>query len=75
MLHAYELLFVSKGLILGDVTSEVIETATGIRARYGLRAPDAIHLASAIEHRADVFLTGDAALTRCTEVKVEVLTA
>ncbi|MGD0947269.1 MAG: hypothetical protein ABSA52_07540 [Candidatus Binatia bacterium] len=33
----------------------------------------AIHLATAIEAHADLFLTGDADLPRCTEAKVEVL--
>lgn len=56
-----------------EITAGVIEQATGLRARYGLKTPDAIHVATAIEEHADVFLTGDAALARCTEVNVEVL--
>ncbi|HKQ71933.1 MAG TPA: type II toxin-antitoxin system VapC family toxin [Polyangiaceae bacterium] len=56
-----------------DVTEAIIERATGLRARYGFRSPDAIHLATAIETGVDVFLTGDASLARCTEVHVDVL--
>ncbi len=56
-----------------DVTAAVIERATELRARYGFRAPDAIHLATAIDCGADVFVTGEAALARCTEIAVDVL--
>ncbi len=58
-----------------DVTAAIIERATELRARYGFRSPDAIHLATAIDEGADVFITGDAALARCTEIAVDVLTA
>jgi len=60
---------------LVDITSEVIERATGLRAGYGFKTPDAIHLASAIEEKADIFLTGDESLVRCREVAVEILRA
>lgn len=64
----------TQGLIkVADITSSVIDRATELRARYGLKTFDAIHLAMAIEEHADLFLTGDTTLTRCTEVKVEVL--
>jgi predicted nucleic acid-binding protein len=36
-------------------------------------SPDAIHLATAIHDGADVFLTGDAAFARCSEIVVDVL--
>ena len=57
-----------------DVTAAIIERATELRARYGFRSPDAIHLATAIDEGADVFITGDAALARCTEIAIDVLT-
>jgi predicted nucleic acid-binding protein len=40
---------------------------------YGFKTSDAIHLATAIEREADLFLTGDMELRRCTELAVEVL--
>jgi uncharacterized protein len=58
-----------------EVTAPVIERATELRARYGFKTPDAIHLATAIEEKADRFLTGDDGLRRCTEIEVEVLRA
>ena len=60
-------------LIIGDVMAAVIEPATDLRARHRFRTPDVIHLATAMEEHADLFLTGDHDLKRCTEVKVEIL--
>lgn len=37
------------------------------------RTPDAIHLACAIGAAADVFVTGDANLARCTEILIELV--
>ena len=51
----------------------MIEAATQLRATHNFRAPDAIHLASALVVKADVFLTADRNLARCEELNVEVL--
>jgi uncharacterized protein len=75
LLSAYDLFFASSRLDLVEILGPVVERATDPRARYGLRTPDALHLATAIEERAAVFLTGDATLKRCAEVHVEVLSA
>jgi predicted nucleic acid-binding protein len=56
-----------------EVGAAVIERATELRARYNLKTPDAIHYATAIEVGATTFLTGDRALSRCSEVPVEAL--
>jgi predicted nucleic acid-binding protein len=73
LLTTYDAFFSAGRLALGEVDAAVIERATALRARYGLRTPDAIHLATAIEGQAEVVLTGDATLRRCSEVAVEVL--
>jgi predicted nucleic acid-binding protein len=65
--------FSASRLQVVEVTAEVIESATAFRARYGFKTPDAIHLASAVEGGADLFLTGDSSLARCSEVSVELL--
>jgi len=70
----YEGFFARADLVLVEVSADVIEHATELRARYNVRSPDAIHLASAPREHADVFVTGDRQLRRCTEVKVEVVT-
>jgi predicted nucleic acid-binding protein len=73
LLLKYDLFFRRKPATVIDVDADVIERATDLRVRYNVKTPDAIHLATAWQQRADVFLTGDAALARCTEVPVEVL--
>jgi len=60
-------------LILVEVGAAVVERATDLRARYNLKTPDALHYATAVEVGAALFLTGDRALSRCSEVPVELL--
>ena len=48
--------------------------AAQIGADFGLKALDSVHLATAIEHGCDSFLTNDVQLARCTDITVEVLT-
>jgi len=71
LLALYDAAFAMTRIV--DVSAAIIEQATEIRARYGFRSPDAIHLATAIDDGASVFLTGDAALGRCSEIAVDVL--
>ena len=46
------------------------DRAAHLRARYDLRTPDSIHLASALESRADLFLTNDRRLCQVEEIPV-----
>jgi predicted nucleic acid-binding protein len=48
----------------------VADRAASFRARYRLRTPDAIHLATAVQAGADVFLTNDRELVRVTDVPI-----
>jgi predicted nucleic acid-binding protein len=48
----------------------VADRAASLRARYRLRTPDAIQLATALHASADVFLTNDRDLRRVKEVPV-----
>lgn len=48
----------------------VADRAASLRARYRLRTPDAIQLATALHAGADVFLTNDRDLRRVQEVPV-----
>jgi len=73
LLELFEGFFAREGVELVEVTAEVIETATQLRATHNFRAPDAIHLASALVAKADVFLTADRNLARCPDLSVEVL--
>lgn len=73
LLAEYDAFFTPSDLEMIDIASEVIERATDLRAHYRFKTPDAIHLATAIEQHADLFITGDVDLQRCSEIKVEVL--
>jgi predicted nucleic acid-binding protein len=42
-----------------DITPEISAEAARLRARYGLRTPDAIHAATALAAGADVLVTND----------------
>jgi len=52
---------------------EVVDLATGVRARYGFKAPDALHLGAAIWSECEVFLTNDHRLDRFQELPIEVV--
>lgn len=73
LLADYDAFFASlDGGLLGLPTA-VFEKATDLRAHLNLRTPDALHLAVAICHGCDVFLTNDQTLTRCTGIRVAIL--
>ncbi|MFO0669878.1 MAG: type II toxin-antitoxin system VapC family toxin [Polyangiaceae bacterium] len=73
LLATYDAFFTRARLQLVIIDAAAIDLATELRARYGFKTPDAIHLASAIVAGADVFITGDASLARCKEIAVEVV--
>lgn len=73
LLADYEVFFKSMPGGLLELTAAAFDKAAELRARWNLRTPDALHIATAILNGCDVFLTNDAALSRCTEIKVEVL--
>jgi len=72
-LAQFETFFNGIEISVAELSAAVIEKATELRARYRLRTPDALHYATAIESSATVFLTGDLAFARCSEVDVELL--
>ena len=53
---------------LVNVNTKIAEAAADLRARYNLRSPDALHIASALESACDAFLTNDKGLKRVTEI-------
>jgi len=72
-LAQFDLFFAGVELLVFEVSPDVIERATELRAKYGLKTPDALHYATALEAGASVYLTGDRTLSRCTELTVELL--
>jgi predicted nucleic acid-binding protein len=55
------------------LSREVMDRATAIRAQYGFKTPDAIHLAAAVISGCDVFLTNDHRLDRFPDIVVKVV--
>ena len=51
--------FDSRDVDLVDVSNEIVERALDLRVRTSMKLVDALHVATAIEHRATLFLTGD----------------
>jgi len=74
LLDAYALMLHPAYCCNYPVTRTIIDRATQLRADHGFKTPDAIHLATALTHHADTFLTGDRALSRCEGLRVEVVT-
>lgn len=60
-------------LQLAPVTRGVLVRAAEIRARYGLRTPDSIMIATAIESEATLAVTNDDAWRKVEEIKVVLL--
>ena len=65
-----DILTTAPGIEIVEVTSTIAEHAAHLRARYSLRTPDAIQLATFIEVGADYFLTNDNRLKMVSETTV-----
>lgn len=68
-----DLLVNNDDLRLLPITVDIAEAAADLRAHYGLRTPDALHVAAAISAGCDSFLTNDSSLKRVAEIGVLVL--
>ena len=71
----YDAFFERPDLQWVELTREVVELATAIRVKHGLRTPDALHAASCIHlGKSHVFLTGDAVFRKVDGLTVRLLT-
>lgn len=68
-----ELLLRSRNFTLLPVTASLAQQAAALRARYRLRTPDALVLATALQSGCEAFVTNDRDLTRVSELRVLVL--
>ena len=69
-----EVLTNSTNVRLYDVDQSICETAARLRAKYiWLRTPDALHLATAIKHDAQIVVTNDDRWRLVSEIVVLVL--
>ena len=74
-LAAFDAFFARPDLIWVELGKEVVELATAIRVKHGLRTPDALQAASCLQLGAKhLFLTGDAAFKKVAGLNVKVLT-
>ena len=66
LIQEYRAFFAARDLLLVEITADVVESALQLRARHGLRTPDALQAASAITlpARGHRFLTNDRSFAR-----------
>jgi predicted nucleic acid-binding protein len=56
-----------------DITIDIAIKAAGLRAKYGLKTPDSIQVATALNASAQYFLTNDIRLKVISEIEVLIL--
>ncbi|MCO5248162.1 MAG: PIN domain-containing protein [Chitinophagales bacterium] len=69
-MHYKNILTTAPSIELYDVSSKVADQAAQLRAKYNLRTPDSIQLATCLEVGADYFLTNDHRLKIVSEIDV-----
>lgn len=74
LLVRYDAFFVRSDLIVVELDANVIDLATAIRARHGLKTPDALHAACCLQLGPEhVFVTGDKGFGRVSGLRVQVV--
>ena len=63
----------SSNFVIYPIDPIVAEKAAELRAKYGIKTPDAIQLAVGIENNGTLFITNDNDLKRVDEINVQVL--
>ncbi len=73
LLADFNAFFTAPDVQVLTMSAPVFDRAARIRASYGFRTPDALHLAVAVESGCGLFLTNDARLNRFPDIPIEVL--
>jgi len=60
-------------LSIVGISEQVVDISSTLIAQHHLDAPDAIHLATAIDAGAERFITNDKSLTKVKEIQVKIL--
>ena len=68
-----DLLLTFPNLQLVPLEPECADLASDLRARYGIKTPDAIQVASALLHSATAFVTNDDQMKQISELEVVLL--
>lgn len=72
LLAAFDRFFLSRDLRRSRMTHAVFDRATELRAGFGVRTPDALHIAAAIESACDEFWTNDRRIPRDIETWIRI---
>lgn len=72
VLTAFDRFFASRDLKRWRLTEKVYDSATELRAPFGVKTPDAIHLAAALSAGCDEFWTNDHRLPAAIEERIAV---
>ena len=74
LVQAYrDILLTSQEFECLPLNQRMATRAAELRARYNLKTPDALHVATALETGCDAFLTNDVGIKRISEIHVLVL--
>ena len=74
VLADFDAFFRRPDIVWVELSAQVVELATEIRAHSGLKTPDALQAACCLQLGADhLFVTGDSAFRKVTGLKVRVL--
>jgi predicted nucleic acid-binding protein len=72
-LSAFDGYFSSEDVDVTTITAAVCDRAAAIRAQYNFHPMDSLHLAAAVEHGCQRFLTHDLRLQSFSDINIEVL--
>ena len=73
LLAQYVTFFQSSDVSVLTVSPAVCDRAARVRAQYGFKPLDSLHLAAAVEHRCTRFLSSDAKLRGFPDIPVDIL--
>lgn len=73
LLRDFDEFFATPGYVKFTMGTPAFDSATDLRARYGLKTPDALHLAAAIASGCEQIWTNDGRLTRAAQGRISVL--
>ena len=73
LLTDYESFFTTPGYVKCVIDTATFDMATELRARYGLKTPDALHLAAAIASDCEELWTNDQRLVRAADSRIRIV--
>ncbi|MEO8395168.1 MAG: PIN domain-containing protein [Chloroflexota bacterium] len=74
LVNSYEeILLNGAHFYLAPIDTKTSRIAADLRARYNLKTPDALQVASALNESCDAFLTNDLSIKRITEIQILIL--